>query len=466
MTSTAASGDARAPALTRDQPARGAVLVAATAIGLIGVAVSFLGTIGADSRWLAALGRVIVHRHAVPSGVPFATAPSAHWPNVPVLAELAFHGLEAGLGDRGLVVAQLLAVAIAFAVVARDSLTGGARAGSTAAVMLAVAVACLPSLVIVRAQLFSIALFPIVVVLLRSERRRPSRRIWLVLPLLALWSNLHGAVLVGLAVVLAYLLFDRVRQDAVTAVAIALAAPVALCLTPALGRTVTYYHGVLTNVAAERGVGLWAPLSIRAPFDVVAVVVALVLIVRLRSVRVPLWEIVAIAGLAVSTVHTARSAVWLLLFLVGPAARSFTLRVRPGRFAVAIPSVLLVVVCIGVARGPASVGASDGQVDRAIALAHGGPILADGAAAEQIALAGGRVWISNPLDAFSHHDQARYLDWLAGASAGRAELEEPVQVVLVQRDSKARRIVEGDGRFRLVASDRTASVFVRQGTGP
>ena len=44
--------------------------------------------------------------------------------------------------------------------------------------------------------------------------------------------------------------------------------------SPALAETVTYYHGVLTNVAAERGVALWAPLSFTAPFDDLAILAA------------------------------------------------------------------------------------------------------------------------------------------------------------------------------------------------
>ena len=68
---------------------------------LVIVAVAALfSTIGADAQWLAALGRVIVARHSIPSGIPFADASSAHWANVPVLAELVFDGLERGLGPR------------------------------------------------------------------------------------------------------------------------------------------------------------------------------------------------------------------------------------------------------------------------------------------------------------------------------------------------------------------------------
>src|SRR5256886_10379650 len=69
----------------------------------LGAALSAVaGTIGADARWLPALGRIILDRGKIPDGVPYASAPSAGWHNVPVLAELILRGLTSAAGDRGL----------------------------------------------------------------------------------------------------------------------------------------------------------------------------------------------------------------------------------------------------------------------------------------------------------------------------------------------------------------------------
>src|SRR5256886_14316225 len=81
----------------------------AVAIGAALAAVA--GTIGADARWLPALARIIIHRGEIPNGVPYASAPSDGWHNVPVLAELILRGLMTVAGDRGLLVAQVVAVA-------------------------------------------------------------------------------------------------------------------------------------------------------------------------------------------------------------------------------------------------------------------------------------------------------------------------------------------------------------------
>src|SRR5207247_8494554 len=121
------------------------------------------------------------------------------------------------LGDRGLLLAQLLAVAGALSLLAWDLRRGAVR--SAAPVVLAVvALGSLSSLIAIRGQLFSLMLFPLVLTLLRAEARAPSRRVWLLVPLVALWSNLHGAVLVGLAVAAAYLLLDRAFRDPFVAV--------------------------------------------------------------------------------------------------------------------------------------------------------------------------------------------------------------------------------------------------------
>src|SRR5437016_12487398 len=67
------------------------------------------GTIGADARWLPALGRIILDRGGIPDGIPYASAPSAGWHNVPVLAELILRGLTSAAGERGLLLAQVVA---------------------------------------------------------------------------------------------------------------------------------------------------------------------------------------------------------------------------------------------------------------------------------------------------------------------------------------------------------------------
>jgi hypothetical protein len=433
----------------------------AAALGAALAAVA--GTIGADARWLAALGRIIVDRGEIPDGIPYASAPSTGWHNVPVLAELILRGLTSAAGDRGLLIAQVVAVAAALAILAWDLRRAGAGDLGGAAVLLVVVVGALPMLVIVRSQLFSLLLFPALVALLRADARSPSLRIWLLPPLLALWSNLHGAVLVGLAVVTAYLIFERGRRQPLLAGAVLVVSALAICATPALQHTPEYYNGLVRNEAARRGEGLWAPISLTSGFDLLLLAAAIVLLVLAIRARPTLWEAIALAGLAILTIKTARSGVWLLFLAATPAARGLSFEPGQGRrFAAPGLAVALALALFGIARGPVASGASKPLLDEAISRAGRTPILAEGVPAEQVALAGGRVWIGNPIDAFDHRDQRLYLDWLAGRPGGDAALRHANRVVLVLRGTATAKRMSKNPAFRPAGHDSNAILYARR----
>jgi hypothetical protein len=117
-------------------------------------------------------------------------------------------------------------------------------------------------------------------------------------------------------------------------------------------------------------------------------------------------------------------------------------------------------VVIGVLQTPKQDGAGARVRSEAARLAAGSPILADGVDAEQFALDGRRVWIANPLDAFSRLDQRRYLDWLNASPAGDVLLREATAVV-VARGSAPQQRLERDHSFRRAALDARAVVYVR-----
>jgi hypothetical protein len=453
----------RAPALrARLAPASARVgpLELAIAIGAALVAVA--GTIGADSRWLEALGRIIVRQGSIPNDVPWASAPSDGWHNVPVLAELIFRGLTTVAGDRGLLVAQVVAVGASLAILAWDLRREGGEELGGALVLLIVALGSLSVFVVVRSQLFSVLLFAVLIALLRADARAPSRRIWLLVPLFALWSNLHGAVLVGLAVAAAYLVFGRGRRDPFLAAGVFVASALAICATPALQHTPNYYYGLLRNEAARRGEGLWAPISFTSGFDLLLVAAAVALLVLAVRARPRLWELIALAGLALLTVKAARSGVWLLFVAAAPAARSLRFeRERTLRLAVPLFVTAVVVGLFGIARGPLSTGAGRPLLNQALREADGTPILADAVPSEQIAAAGGRVWISNPLDAFRHRDQRLYLDWLAGRPRGDRALDKTRVVLAIRGDDPAKRLRHSEA-FRPAGHDANAIIFVRR----
>jgi hypothetical protein len=446
----------------RPQSSRLTWLAVAIAAGIC----SIFGTVGADAHWLAAMGRTIVAQGAIPAGVPYAVAPSAEWVNVPVVGELVFHALQALGGDKALVLFQLAAVTAALSLLVLGMRARGASDASRGGVLLMVFFAAAPGFLILRAQVFSVVLFSALLLLLRSEVRRPSPRIWLLVPLIALWANLHGAVLVGLAVAVAYLAFERFRRQPVTSAVLGVAAVGALLLTPALGRSAGYYVGVLHSEAAIRGEGLWAPLSLRDPFDVFFVLLVVPMLFFAWRGRMRPWELLCTAALAVMTVHAGRNGIWLACFVAAPAACG--LAGRPLReFAVSrrtlimcgwVPALFLL---LGIMQQPHHRGAGERVRQQAARLAEGRPILADGVDAEQFALDGQRVWMANPLDAFSRSDQRLYLDWLDANPAGDALLRRGYPVVVVTRGSPPQERLARDRSFKRVALDRQAAVYVR-----
>ena len=80
-------------------------------------------------------------------------------------------------------------------------------------------------------------------------------------------------------------------------------------------------------------------------------------------------------------------------------------------------------------------------------------MLAEDLLAEQVADAGGRVWVANPIDAFRPADQKLYVEWLRGVPAGDAALAHAPRAVLVRLDGKADRRLRRDSDFRRVDSD-------------
>jgi len=401
-------------------------------------ALASLATIGADLRWLAALGAVIAHGR-LPRQLPFATAPTTRWHDVPVLAELVLNWAHAALGERGFVLVHVLAVAGGF-----GALVVGLRRQSTPAGALLVGalvvLGCLPDVLIVRNQLFSVALLPVLLLVL--ERSPP--RLWVVLPLLAVWSNLHGSVLVGLLLVELHVLLAR--RDAWP---VALLAPLAVCATPQLWHTPAYYWDVSQNAAAAQGVGVWAPLD-ASPLDVLVVAVAVALafaaLTGRRSWRA--WEVVAVLALAAATVHAARFGTWLLFVLAYPAARA----VAPGRPRT-VPALVYPLALAAAAAGIAFARHAHGGALAARAAAARVPVLADAIPAEQVELAGGRVWVANPIDAFRPRDQRLYLDWLRGRPSGRAAVAHASLVLVVDGGAAARAAARDPRLVHLATQD-------------
>src|SRR5207237_3938624 len=105
-----------------------------------------------------------------------------------------------------LVHAALVTLGLGGAALLARRLGGSARSATWVA--LPVLVAFWPEAAIMRPQSFAYALFVGVLWLLLDDLRLRSRRVYLALPLLVLWANLHGSVIVGSALVSVYALLE------------------------------------------------------------------------------------------------------------------------------------------------------------------------------------------------------------------------------------------------------------------
>jgi hypothetical protein len=330
-------------------------------------------------------------------------------------------------------------------------------------VTLLVIVGSLPAIAVANVSLFSVALFPLLLGLLERESDVPTDRVWLVVPLLAAWGNLHGAVLVGWALLVCYLVFRRGRQRPLGSVALLVTATLALFANPALWHTLRYYRGVFENEAARQRVGLWTPLGTSA-FHLLAVAVfAVLLLLALRDRhRIRLWELIAIVGLAGATVQVVRNAVWLLLVAAYPASRTL---LRPGprpRLLADAAAAIAVGVIAALARTPRDPGS---RVLAGLAARSGRVVLAEPVLAQQVAVAGGRVWMTNPIDAFHRADQRQYVAWFSGRPGGAGALRN-AGLVLVRTGSDAGRLASKDRRVVLLSERDAAALYrVRRSRG-
>jgi hypothetical protein len=419
--------------------------------------------VGADARWLGAVGDAIIRLGRLPHSIGYAAAPS-NWHDAPALGQVLFHGLIWAFGDRGLVGAQFAAVACALTAITVDLRRNGVNDFAGAATIVCVVVGVPATVFVVRAELFSLALFPLLVLLLRREAGWRTQRIWLAVPLIAVWANLHGGVLLGFGALAVYLVLDRARYAPLESLGVLASSAAALLATPALLHSFTYYTDVLRGETAAEHYGMWAHLDPSQPLDLVFLLVAIPMLIAALRMGPRLWEIALLVAFAAMAVEAERNGVWLLLFAAPHAARALGARRASrgivGRHVTFACLVALAAVAITAFRhAPPENGAGAALLDRAVAAADGSPILAEPIPSEQLALRGARIWIGNPLEAFPKVEQRRYLDWLRGDPAG-ALLLRRVRVAVVLRGTEAQRQLARNGAYRELARDDRAIVYL------
>lgn len=241
------------------------------------------------------------------------------WVDQQWLAHLLLYELERAAGLVAVAALAALATAGAVALLVAALRRAGLAALRTAALG-AVALLELLPYASARSQVLTLPLFVWVLVLAERARRRP-RAAWAALPVLVVWANLHGSVLVGVGVMLAWALAGIVSERGVPFVgrlagfAPGLLAPLALLVTPYGPAGVTYYARIFGGAPLREVVSEWQPASLaeplHAPFFALLLPTLVLLGANRRRVELRHWLIVG--GLAVAGLWSIRFGVFFAL---------------------------------------------------------------------------------------------------------------------------------------------------------
>jgi hypothetical protein len=148
--------------------------------------------------WMALVsGRWIV-QHGLPSRDTLTILAHGHrWIDQQWLAQLALYGLWRLGGIKLALLVHALLVTTGLVGAALIARARGATPRSVTWIAIPVLVAYYPVASVMRPQTFAFPLFTAVLWLLLADANHPSRRVFATLPLLVLWTNLHGSVLLG-----------------------------------------------------------------------------------------------------------------------------------------------------------------------------------------------------------------------------------------------------------------------------
>lgn len=362
----------------------GVVVAALTVVLLADVAKDF----DVDS-WLAIVtGRAVWH-----TGIPHRDTLSAitlghRWTDQQWLSQLASYAIYrlGGLGVLGIVNVALITGSFGAAVLAARRFGAPFR---SVLVALPLCVLLISPSRAIRTQELAMPLFVATAYMLAADSRARSRRVFWVLPVLALWANLHGSATLGATLILLYcatLLWERRREltRSVHAwgrpVALAVGAVTAMLITPYGLHIVGYYYSTMVNGTLRQFVSEWQPVT-----SSTVVTIALFATVGLalwsfgrNPAGTTLWEKLGLLVLAAGSIEVVRNAVFLgfvaLIVLPlslgwGPTQSSSAdrLRARINGTGAAVALVAVIGAGIIVATRPSSAIAFSGQSPRMLA---------------------------------------------------------------------------------------------------
>ena len=143
-------------------------------------------------------GRELLLHGSLPSNNPYSySAPSCPWLHHEWLSEVLMSWIFSHFGAFGLKLLKFFCTAGTISFVALAMSETGATATLQAAILLLVAIILVPEMQF-RPQIFDFLFLSAIIAMLSRHNWRGSAPLWIAIPMVAIWINLHGGFFVGL----------------------------------------------------------------------------------------------------------------------------------------------------------------------------------------------------------------------------------------------------------------------------
>jgi hypothetical protein len=348
------------PRLSRSGQARGTRLLwAGITILLPGLLVSVLSMSTVDLAYAVRAGGQILDGAGIPRIDTYTfTAAGLTWIDQQWLAQALFSAIHRLGGWPALAALWAVIIVAIEALLWRAARSWGAGVRTTGVtLLLAFVIAAVGSSL--RSQLLGLLCLAGLMTLV-ADRSIHRGRLWLAVPLLAVWANLHGSFPVGLALLGVATLEDIASRDHPREAVAKLALAAVATLVNPFGFDVWRYVATIgSDATIARFVTEWRHTNLFDPagaaFYASVVAVLVIVLVRIRqSERPPLTALAWLAGLALLGAWAVRAVAW---WAVGaaPVVAALLARIpmrRRGREAVVSTETASATDRPGIARGP------------------------------------------------------------------------------------------------------------------
>lgn len=265
--------------------------------------------------WMALVSGRWIAQHGLPSHDALTVwTHGRRWTDQQWLAQLALYGLWRLGGIKLALLVHALLVTSGITGAALIARTRGATARSVTWIAIPVLIAYYPVASVMRPQTFAFPLFVATLWLLLADARRPSRRVFATLPILVLWTNLHGSVLLGAMLVSLAGLVSMVprRRPSGHGLVLLLAPWACVFASPYAPHLPSYYEKILVGGHFKQFVTEWAPTTLTATTAAVYLVVLGGLWLLGRAGReAPLLDQLVFALTAVLAFEAVRNTAWI-----------------------------------------------------------------------------------------------------------------------------------------------------------